>query len=530
MLRQLKTRPGLLLVMVLVMAMARQDSAFTIYGPYEPWQTTALSYVTRFWYSPTVANLNSAPAVPGNVPYNEPGGPKNFGEGSRLNVPTLTYAYDYTFLDYYGPEGVKAIDEAFAILNKLPTASGANLALFIQQGNQQINYTARALRMLDLKSTVLQIMMQYMGLLGETHVFDLLGESPMPSSCGSAWYQVGVRNYDPITWNPTTYVNGTQYTYEIFDGCGIATTIADAMEQANDQAGGGLSLTSSAVATQEALQLGGFYLGITRDDMGGLRYLYRQNNYNYERLDANSYVDTNGIFSAFSTAETTNTLVTGWSGTVGGVEKITFLKVAYDSYVGGTNFPTNTTHYTLSILTNFSQRKLQVWRTNTAPDIVFSSANLLDGANSTDRPFTNGYGLSPATTNRSMLVAANAPDPYFEHAEVFHPSMIVSFNNVGPIYYNENPNFMGGSAFFLYPYFQFGKFDGSTNAPVAFPLGTSVGALLDLELSIPSGQNEISPWNPVVETNTTTASGTGGGTVGTGAAAAVARPGGRKSP
>ena len=145
MLRQLKTRPGLLLGMLLVMAVARQNLAFTIYGPLETWQTTALSYGTRFWDSPTIVTLNQAPTVPGNVPYTEPGGPKNFGEGSRLNIPTLTYTYDATFLNYYGTEGVAAIDQAFAILNKLPTATGANLASFIQQGNEQINYTARAL-------------------------------------------------------------------------------------------------------------------------------------------------------------------------------------------------------------------------------------------------------------------------------------------------------------------------------------------------------------------------------------------------
>ena len=114
--------------------------------------------------------------------------------------------------------------------------------------------------------------------------------------------------------------------------------------------------------------------------------------------------------------------------------------------------------------------------------------------------------------------------------------MVVTFNNVGPIYYNENPEFISGSAFFLYPYFQFGSFDGSTNAPIAFPLGTSMGALLDLESTIAPGQTPFSPFNPVVTTNAVTTSGTGAGTVTAGgggggaAAAAVARPGGGKSP
>ena len=110
--------------------------------------------------------------------------------------------------------------------------------------------------------------------------------------------QVGVRNFDPITYNPSTYVNGINYGWEIKDGCSIGTVIADVLEEANDEPGAGLSSTSSAVATAEALQLGGFYLGLTRDDFGGLRYLYRQNNYNNETMPPDCYASTNGSFSS----------------------------------------------------------------------------------------------------------------------------------------------------------------------------------------------------------------------------------------
>jgi hypothetical protein len=92
---------------------------------------------------------------------------------------------------------------------------------------------------------------------------------------------------------------------------------------------------------------------------------------------------------------------------------------------------------------------------------------------------------------------------------------------------NENTGFLQGSAFYLYPYFQFGSFDGSTNPPIAFPTRTSLAALLALELSPPSGQTVTSPWNPVISTNTVTATGgTAGGTVGTGGAAGGAGAGG----
>ena len=227
MLRHLKILCGL----ILLAAAVEQASAFTIWGPLESFQTAALCYGTRYWYNPGFT-VGTQPIAPGGVVYTEQGGPKIIWQGSRLNVPIITYAYDFNFLKYFGTDGVKAVDAAFAVLNKLPAAShaSADLTEFIQQGNQQINYTARALEMLDLKSTVLQLMIEHMGLLGETHVFDIVG--PTIGTCGSRGYQVAVRNYDPVTWNPSTYVNGTLYDFYILDGCASGSDFSDAMEEA----------------------------------------------------------------------------------------------------------------------------------------------------------------------------------------------------------------------------------------------------------------------------------------------------------
>jgi hypothetical protein len=510
MLRHLKILSGVLLAASAV----EQASAFTIWGPTESWQTAALCYGTRYWYSPGIT-VGQEPATPGGMTYTEQGGSKNYKEGARLNVPIITYAYDFNFLNYFGTDGVKAVDAAFAVLNKLPAASSASADLteFIQQGNQQMNYTARALEMLDLKSTVLQLMIEHMGLLGETHVYDLVG--PTIGTCGSRQYQVAVRNFDPITWNPSTYVNGTLYDFQIEDGCADGADFSDAMEEAFQEPGG-LSLGTSAVATAEMLQIGGFYLGITRDDFGGLRFLYNQNNYNNETMPSNSWVSTNGSFSQFSAASGTNTLVSGWSGDVGGVEKITFVKVAYDSYVG-TSFPTNVVQYNLNILTNFHQQKIAVWRTNTAPDIIFTAAYLLGTpGGGVDQPFTrtNTFLASPATP---VNAASTLP-------EVIMPGMVITLNNVGPIYVGQNQNFLQGSTVGLVPFFQFGSFDGTTNPPIAFPAGTSLAELIELELNPPPSLLQ-SPWNPVVSTNTVTGGGTGGGTTaaGGGTTAAIVR-------
>jgi len=75
--------------------------SFSLLGPYAQWMDTAKSY-----------------RLTGDI-----GGPMNIGEGYRWNVPVLSYGFDQAFLDYFGPEGVEAVEQAVAILNDLPPAS-----------------------------------------------------------------------------------------------------------------------------------------------------------------------------------------------------------------------------------------------------------------------------------------------------------------------------------------------------------------------------------------------------------------------
>ena len=77
--------------------------AFSLLGPTntEPWQVHDLGY-----------QLNS-----------DVGGPMNIGEDYRRNTPVLYYAFDENFLDYFGSNGVWAVDQAFAIMNSLQPVS-----------------------------------------------------------------------------------------------------------------------------------------------------------------------------------------------------------------------------------------------------------------------------------------------------------------------------------------------------------------------------------------------------------------------
>ncbi len=90
-----------------------------------------------------------------------------------------------------------------------------------------------------------------------------------------------------------------------------------------------------------------------------------------------------------------------------------FVKVAYDSAVGYA-FPTNVIHYNIPILTNSRQTTLTVWRTNTQPDIIFASANLLGTpAASEDQPYTrsNTFIAPPVAANNPLSTVSEVISP-----------------------------------------------------------------------------------------------------------------------
>ena len=75
--------------------------AFSLLGPYADWMDVQKGY-----------------QLPGDI-----GGPMNIGEGYRWNLPVVTYGFDRSFLDYFGSNGVAAVEGAIGILNALPPAS-----------------------------------------------------------------------------------------------------------------------------------------------------------------------------------------------------------------------------------------------------------------------------------------------------------------------------------------------------------------------------------------------------------------------
>jgi len=468
--------------LILGLLSLERASAFSTFGPFESFQTATLDYGTRYYYGNDI----------------ELGGTKNFGEGSRLNVPIITYAYDYTFLQYFGTKGVAAVDAAMNEMNKLPSSSNTRLKKFITQGNQQINYTAQALSLTDLKSTVMSLMIEHEGLIGESHVWDLNYRDSTPTNC---WYGYGVinRNYDPVSHEATPYVNGTPVGYWIWDGCSIGVQTADAIEQTVD----GTSLAQyvySAVATRYGQQVGGYYLGVTRDDIGGLSYLYSQSRWEYESLDSNSVASYGNLTWA---ATTTNNAVTSnnVTGLFGGVDKITYVKVGYDSLLGSAFVPRMYT-FTIPFVTNGALQRLHVTRTVNRPDIIFAAGDLtVDPFNTVPNNYPNAYVRSFNFVNNGIATLGSFP----VYNAVISPQEIITFNDGGPNYFNENPSFLDSLQFIIYPQLLWGSFNGTTNTPVIFPSSASI-ATLEQEVLSGGSTIPIGVYNPVniLGTNTTT--------------------------
>lgn len=247
--------------------------------------------------------------------------PKNLGEEYRRNTPVMYYACDPNFIDYFGANGVTAIQQAMAMVTSAftnnPTGAtrgidgySANLLEFPLE-TRHFNYQAQALGIYDLKSATMGAMMEQMSLADPVryvwtlHDRDHVG--PVPCPVGMQ-YLVVQRSFDTISsplnqLQASPYVNNTLYSYQILEVCGPPPPLALSVPYSVDPLADTYSPVASSyggviyVNTPLGLQLaqapgiysyGSFYTGLTRDDAAGLRYLYSTNNMNLEDVDPSS--------------------------------------------------------------------------------------------------------------------------------------------------------------------------------------------------------------------------------------------------
>jgi hypothetical protein len=311
---------------------------FALLGPNgnggDVWQTAVIGYDLAYLANTIVPG---GPVFLGDI-----GGPKNIGEGYRRNAPVLYYTYDANFLDFFGSNGVVAADSAFAVMNNLTNVSSysSSLSEFPLQ-SQHFNFTAQSDFLTDLKSVTLHLLVEQLGLAQPERFTWTLHERfllPATTCPTGERYTVVQRNFDfsPTSQNQiqySSYVNDVLYTYLIIEDCTgpdpLAFTEPFAVDPAAEQytavaannyndvleVQNGLETTGGG-----GLQIGGFYTGLTRDDVSGLRYLLQANNINLETAATGSQLLTTNIgsrivvsnldFSLLSASALTNDPVT----------------------------------------------------------------------------------------------------------------------------------------------------------------------------------------------------------------------------
>ncbi len=445
----------------------------------------------------------------GLIPPADVYGPVNLGEEYRWTVPSIFYAFDESFLNYFGQRGVEEVEKAIKVLNDLPTMATVNLANYPTH-SQRVNYRARDLAMFDLKSYTLKILMEQVGLgTPGRFVFTLRGRDPS-SDPPITNYLIIQRNFDPETWAPTPYLNGSLWTYsDIYDNQDSPTVKASTITEPVDP----LILSEPVAALVPSFSfsvfgIGSYITGLTRDDVGGLRYIYRKENENVETLPADALTgatgtggtvftggggtgdgwipvggDFSGTFPGGQASEwvpiqspATNTVVgdpTGGTGggTIpvsqalrGGIDKLTFVR-GPAVYVAGSYSLANRYQETVLVITNGVSRSLrqQVVRVLTTPDILFTAEDLAD----TDTSVAAIDRTAIATSNDAI----NGQSP-LDGPGQFTGTLTISFNKVGPVLFNIAPSFIGqGNSL---GDFVWGSFDGTTNDPAVYPSGTSI--------------------------------------------------------
>jgi hypothetical protein len=467
----------------LALGLVLQASAFSMLGPYATdsgflWQTGPLGYQQV-----------------GDI-----GGPMNIAQGYRFNVHNLYYAFDPTFLQFFGTRGAEEVEKAIKVLNDLPPVSQINMDDYPLRA-ERYNQQASALLLLDVKTATLITLVEEMGLAEcQRYVFTL--RNRWVDSVPQTNYTVIRRNFDPVTLRPSSYINGDLWTYTTILDVQSVPYAAPQNSRVDPLAYG--DSVASAYGFFTGSIIGRYFTSLTRDDIGGLRYLYSPLTRHVEAAPTNSFggfagsVPTSGggtgggspwnpVFAPSTNALGATNVITAPVGTNfiadpvirGGVDKIRFVRLNYDSLVGQALTPVLDS-WTDAYITNGVLRSQAVLRWVVLPDILFSAADFTGdggalpgaspGAIARNASFRNEWAL-----NTSLAAPQNAGPGTVQ------PGIIITYNTVGPMLFN-GPWPFNLSEDTGIPFVLWGSFDGTTNAPVLYPNSITIGDLEQLIL------------------------------------------------
>jgi hypothetical protein len=416
------------LLIVALLANPVGGFAYSLLGPYADWMDVQKGY-----------------RLSGDI-----GGPMNIGEGYRWNVPVVTYGFDASFLDYFGSSGVAAVEAAIGILNALPPVSSIDLTNYPQQISR-VNYSAQACHLLDVKSATVLLLLEQMGLADpERYIFTIRDFQQYGTGTNFA-FTVIERNFDAATAQPSTYLNGTLFSYYIQRWatlpsptnvfCTTQPFIVDPNQSFAQPAASWMGLNY------------GFYLsGLSRDDVGGLRYLMNGNQVHYESLppDVHAAVtETNGYVQMAYRP---------------GIEKVTFVRHPFGFLSGA--FPPFTNRWT-DVYFDYDEPVYQeVERVIARPDILFSASDLGAG------PILTRTGTTNWANNAAVYGRIGGAGP-----GVIQPPISLTYNTAGPFYINSfdpSQHLSNLDQATASSGFYWGSFDGSTNESIVYPVGQVV--------------------------------------------------------
>ncbi len=436
-----------------------------------------------------------------DIGYNEPGdigGPMNAaaGEEYRWNTPNIFYAYDAAFLNFFGTRGVQEIEKAIKIVNDLPAASILNVDDYPMTA-ERIHFRAAALGLLDLKSATLKTILEEMGLASPNRwVYTIRNRIPNPNARFPVVFTIIRRNFDPITAAESPYINGRLWTYvDIVDpeprtlppGSFTINTTVDPLDF-------GRFDPVAAAFDNAGFGLGSFFTGLTRDDVGAIKFIYQAPNWNFENAVTNgtatgSFSPSAGSVSAGggpwtipapNTNNLANTNVVVSTNLLQfdpslrfGVDKLNFVRSQYDSIVGQFLDPI-TNVFTEFVVTNGTVFQQRVQRVITEPDILFSAEDLNDVAQPAGIPA--GFLVRTITMGWQNDDAIGRTRASHSGPGVIEPPIQIAFNNVGFINVDIVFGPFGNPVFGLnvFPWILWGAFDGTTNEPVIFSQGGNV--------------------------------------------------------
>jgi hypothetical protein len=454
--------------LLLVLGLIPGAFGFSLLGPYKTWEVTPLGY-----------NL------PGDI-----GGPMTLIEGYRWNVPVIHYAFDRAFITYFGSNGMAAVDAAMKVFSDLPRMSQiTNDGSSIYINGEPVptdskgppNFGLNVAGLLDLKSHAMHVVLEELGLAEpERYIWTIRGRR-VDTFAGVMFtnYTVIKLNYDPVTLQQSSFVNGTVFDYEIFDPI-PNINYADAIETIG---GSPAPYAYSSVAAY-SIGPGEYYFGLTHDDVGGLRALYTANNLAVEQLlpgitggptrgisgspwrpfagITNTALLTNGIVLTNNAG--TNLLIQGLRP---GINKLTFKRSNYDSLLGQFFKPITNT-YTDMVISNNRPVLQSVQRVITQPDIVFTVGDAGLVLNLVPNLYLRTVADGVWQNNGPINGAAPLGGVPRGGPGVIPPQVTIMFSDQLPYILNFSPDFLTGPGGFS-DSGVWGSFDENTEIPIIYP-------------------------------------------------------------